>query len=272
MSPRPVTVAVLAYGDHAALARRCIESIHRHCGRDLYRLVVGANSVCAETRSYLEGLRSEGAIDRLLVSETNLNKCPMMRKMVAELETEFLWWFDDDSYVVSPDALPERLRMAEAAPAGTVMWGHVFYYGNENDFSFGTDVAGYVRRARWYRRKEPPSWAAGGKGERDFEGRGGGDGRWFFPTGGCWFIRSSAIRALDWPDPGLIKRNDDVLLAEAIRQQGWEFRDIGACGVAINTEPRRGVGEDRETMEKQMAMGRMGREGEAAGLSMLHHP
>jgi len=265
MSPRPVTIAVLAYGDHPALARRCLESIRRHCGRELYRLVVGANAVCAETRAYLEGLRSEGAIDRLLVSETNLNKCPMMRKMVAGLETEFLWWFDDDSFVESPAALPERLRAAGSSPSDAVMWGHVFYFGNENDFSFGTDVAGYVRRARWYRRKDPPSWA------------GSGDGRWFFPTGGCWFIRSSAIRALDWPDPGLIKRNDDVLLAEAIRQQGWEFRDIGPCGVAVNTEPRRGEGEDRETMEKQMATGMMASpspewEGGAPGLSILRHP
>jgi hypothetical protein len=236
MIPPPVTIAVLTYGDHPELARRCLESIRRHCDRDLYRLVVGANAVCAETRSYLTRLRSEGAIDRLLLSETNLNKCPMMRRMVEDLDSEFLWWFDDDSFVVSPDALPERLRRVGEAPATTVMWGHVFYFSDENDFNLGTDVSGYVRRAPWYRGKDR-----------------GGDGRWFFPTGGCWFIRSTAIRALDWPDRGLIKRNDDVLLAEAIRQQGWEFRDIGPCGTAINTEPRRGEGEDRETMERQMA-------------------
>ena len=102
-------------------------------------------------------------------------------------------------------------------------------------------------------RSEPPSWAPGGKGEFNFEGKGLGDGRWFFVTGGCWFIRTQAIRALDWPDPGLVKRNDDVLLCEALRQQGWEFHDIGVCGAAINTEPRRGDGEDKATMQLQMA-------------------
>ncbi len=243
MTPRPVTIAVLTYGDYPGLARRCIESIRRRCDRALYRLVVGANAVCVETRTYLEQLRSKGAIDRLLVSETNLNKCPMMRRMFAGIDSEFVWWFDDDSFVESPEALPRRLRLAGEAPAATVLWGKVFYFGEERDFSLGTDVTGYVRGATWYRGKAPPSPASG-------------DGRWFFPTGGCWFMRSSAIRALDWPDAGLIKRNDDVLLAEAIRQQGWQFRDIGPCGTAINTEPRRGEGEDQETMERQMSLGK----------------
>jgi len=240
MTAPSVTIAVLAYGEYPALARRCIESILRHCERDRYRLVVGANAVGAGTRSYLERLRERGAIDRLLVSPDNLNKCPMMRRMFVGLDTEFLWWFDDDSFIETSRALPDRLRLAREAPASEVLWGHVFYFGDERDFSLGTDVAGYVRRAPWYRGRS-----------RD------GDGRWFFPTGGCWFMRSSAIRALDWPDPGLLKRNDDVLLAEAVRQQGWGFRDIGPCGTAINTEPRRGGGEDRETMERQMATGGM---------------
>ncbi len=249
----PVTICVLVYGHYPELARRTIASIRTHCGRDLYQLFVGANAVGPETLDFLHQLLSEGAIDRLIHSESNLNKCPMMGKMFETIQTEFVWWFDDDSYILDPMALPERLRLAGSSQTHEVMWGHVFFFGNETDFSYGTDVVGYVKRAPWFRGKEPPSWAPGGKGEFDFTGEGTGDGRWFFPTGGCWFIRTHAIRALGWPDPGLIKRNDDVLLAEAIRQQGWEFRDIGPCGVAINTEPRRGEGEDRGTMERQMS-------------------
>jgi hypothetical protein len=234
MDPRPVTICVLTYGNYPDLVKRTIESIRFHCARSLYRLVVGANAAGAGTREYLERLRAEGAIDRLILSEANLNKCPMMRRMFEGIEGEFVWWFDDDSHLTGPEAL--------------------FFFGSENDFNYGTDVAGYVRRAPWFRGKEPPSWTPGGKGEFNFEGKGTGDGRWFFVTGGCWFIRSEAIRALDWPDPGLIKRNDDVFLCEALRQQGWEFHDIGLCGAAINTEPRRGEGEDKATMERQMSV------------------
>lgn len=248
------TICVLCYGDHTELARKTIESIRHNFDRGRYRLRIGANAVCDETNAYLEELRAAGEIDLLDISETNINKCPMMRRLFASVETEFIWWFDDDSYVVKPDALSRRLEIARSAPPETVMWGHVFFFGNERDFSYATDVVGFVRRAPWYRGQEPPSWEPGGKGEQDFQGKGTGDGRWFFATGGCWFIRTRAVRDLDWPDPRLIKRGDDVFLAEAIRQQGWRCKDIGPCGVAISTAPRRGDGEDAKTMRKQVGV------------------
>lgn len=238
----PVTICVLTYGDYPDLARQTIGSIQAHCDRSDYRLFVGGNAIGAETRAFLVGLHGEGAIDRLFLSDVNINKCPMMRQMFAEVQTPFVWWFDDDSFVESPDALPDRLRIAHDARPEEVLWGHVFFFGHERDFNYGTDVVAFVKGASWYGGKEPPSW----------EPEGTGDGRWFFATGGNWFMRRSAIRALDWPDPNLIKRNDDVLLSEAVRQQGWTMRDIGPCGVAINTAPRRGVGEDQSTMEQQM--------------------
>lgn len=261
LSPRfdyprvPVTICVLTYGDYPDLARQTIDSIVAHCDRRDYRLFVGGNAIGAATRAYVETLHAEGAIDRLFLSDENINKCPMMRRMFAEVETPFVWWFDDDSFVESPEALPDRLRVAHAARPEEVLWGHVFFFGHERDFNYGADVEAFVKASSWYGGKEPPSWEPGGKGESDFEGKGTGDGRWFFVTGGNWLMRLSAIRALDWPDPDLIKRNDDVLLSEAVRQQGWTMRDIGPCGVAINTAPRRGGGEDQSTMEQQMRRG-----------------
>lgn len=234
MSRAEITIGVLTFGDYPQLARRAIDSIRTHCERSAYRLVVGANAVCDETRAYLETLERSGAIDRLIVSEENITKLPMMRLMLEDVSTEFFWWFDDDSYVASPDALPDRLRIARSAPDTHVMWGHKFFFSHEHDFSCGVDVSGYVRRAPWFRGIDPPSWNHGG------------DGRWFFITGGCWVIRTQALRAIGWPDLGLVKRHDDVLLGEAIRQHGWETIDIGPCGTAINTEPRRGAADTIE--------------------------
>jgi FkbM family methyltransferase len=228
MSRAEITIGVLTFGDYAHLARRVIESIRTHCDRSAYHLVVGANAVSGETRAYLESLHQSGAIDRLIVSDHNITKLPMMQRMLEGVSTEFFWWFDDDSYVASPNALPDRLHAARSAPAQHVMWGHKFFFSHERDFNCGTDAAGYVRQAPWYRGVEPPSSASGG------------DGRWFFITGGCWLIRTHALRTIGWPDLALQKRYDDVMLGEAIRQQGWECIDIGPCGTAINTEPRRG--------------------------------
>jgi GT2 family glycosyltransferase len=237
--PMPtVTVCVLTYGDYPLLARRAIESIRRHFPRSEYRLIVGANAIGNESRSYLGSLQSERAIDDLIVSPDNLYKSPMMRRMLRAIKTEFTWWFDDDSYVLEPSAFGKWLEFARAAPASTVMWGQKACCDNKESFTSLEDVLGFVRSASWYRGLPPPSWRPGGKGEFNFENGNGGDGRWFFILGGCWLIRTRTIRALDWPDPRL--KDDDVFLGEAIRQNGWKLGNIGTPGVAVNTEPRRG--------------------------------
>jgi hypothetical protein len=235
-----VTICALTYGDYPQLIRRLIESIQRHCSRSEYRLVVGANAACSKTLDYLQGLEGKGEIDRLIVSALNLNKNPMMRRMFERIETEFIWWFDDDSYITEPGACARWLQHASAAPDSTALWGEAAYCGHRLGFSEVEDVLAFVRSAAWYRGLPPPSWQPGGKGEFNFENRGTGDGRWIFVVGGCWLIRTQAVRAIDWPDPRLIKLGDDVFLGEAIRQQGWDLADMPNRGIAINTESRRG--------------------------------
>ena len=237
---RKVSICVLTYGDYPDLARRVIESIRRFCPRSDYELVVGANAVCSETLAYLEELLSVGALDYLLHNPRNLNKCPMMRRMFERVTADLIWWFDDDSYICAPGAFSQWMEAVHAAAASTVMWGAMYRCPSTGAFTDLEDIVGFVRRASWYRGLPPPSWRPGGKGEFNLDNYNCGDGRWDFITGGCWLIRTSAIRALDWPDRRLIKLGDDVLLGEAIRQQGWAIQNIGAPGVAVNTESRRG--------------------------------
>jgi GT2 family glycosyltransferase len=204
-------------------------------------LIVGANAAGSETLEYLRGLELEGAIDRLLVSTMNLHKAPMMRRMLMGVDTRLIWWFDDDSYVVEDGAMGEWLKRVKAAPPTTVLWGQGAECGEPADFTTLDDVPAFVRSAEWYRGLPLPSWRPGGKGEFNFAGRGTGDGRWIFVLGGCWMIRARTIRALDWPDRRLVRLGDDVLLGEAIRQRGWSIENIGAPGVRLDTEPRRGA-------------------------------
>jgi len=237
---RKVTICLLTYGDYPHLARRAIESIRNHCPKSEYQLVVGANAVSEETSKYLEDLHAGGEMDHLIRSPANINKCPMMRLMFERVNTELVWWFDDDSYITSPDAFTRWLGTAFDAPDSAVMWGRLCRCRTPWDFTDLDDVVSFVRKASWYRGLPPPSWRPGGKGEFNFENRNSGDGRWDFIVGGCWLIRTSALRALDWPDRRLIKLGDDVLLGEAIRQQGWQLGNIGSPGVVINAEARRG--------------------------------
>jgi GT2 family glycosyltransferase len=202
---------------------------------------VGANAVGAKTAQYLRNLRANGEIDHLIHSRENLNKCPMMREMFRKVQSEFIWWFDDDSYIQEKEACERWLGAAEQALKSTVMWGQMAYCDSTMGFAPNlADVVAFVRSASWYRGLPPPSWKPGGKGHFDFEGNGLGDGRWIFILGGCWLIRTSTIRALDWPDQRLQKEGDDVFLGEAIRQNGWTCMNIGTEGVEIDSEPRRG--------------------------------
>lgn len=235
-----LTVCVLTYGNHPDLARRCLESIRRHTRRDLYRLVVGANAVCPETDTYLRDLQRRGAIDRVCRSHRNINKCPMMRRLFRHVETPFLAWFDDDSYVTEPGALERLLAVAQREPARVAMWGQRAVCDHPSTFIDLEDTDTFVRTAPWYRGLTPPGWAPGGKGEFNFEGRGTGDPRWDFILGGFWLIRTRAVRALDWPDRRLRQLGDDVLLCEAIRQQGWRFSNTGTPGILFNQAERRG--------------------------------
>jgi hypothetical protein len=237
----PVTICVLLYGDYLALARRVVLSVIQNCPRQDYLLTVGANAVCSETLELLELQKDKGTIDRLVVSDSNLNKCPMMRLMFEGIESEFIWWFDDDSCVTESSALSRWLHRAQTSPASTVLWGQLAHCEHSEDFTYLDDPVGFVREASWYAGLPPPSWRPGGGGEFNYENKGTGDGRWFFMTGGCWMIRSSAVRALDWPDRRLVKMGDDVFLGEAIRQQGWQLDNLGTLGVAISTERRRGA-------------------------------
>jgi hypothetical protein len=249
-----VTICLLTYGNNLPLARRALESIRTHCLRSEYQLVVGANAVGVETAQYLSSLARSAAIDRLLTSPVNINKCPMMRRMFQEVKTEFVWWFDDDSYILDAGALPHWLGAAQSAPPSTVLWGLAAYCGHQRAFTDLDDVAGFVRSASWYGGLPPPSLLPGGKGEFNFNGQGTGDWRWTFVVGGCWMIRTSAIRALDWPDKRLVKLGDDVLLGEAIRQNGWDLAHIHPLHVAINTAARRGdVGSARVALSAQPA-------------------
>lgn len=235
-----VTICVLTYGDHPHLASQCIESVRRYCPRSDYQLVVGANAVSPETLLYLNGLKAAGEVDQLIVSPTNINKCPMMRRMFETVRTELVWWFDDDSYLTGPQAWSAWVKAALSSPASVAMWGEMYRCDTPGDFTDLDDVAAFVRQASWYRGLPPPSWRCGGKGEFNFQNLNCGDGRWDFIVGGCWLIRTAVLRALDWPDPRLVKLGDDVLLGEAIRQHGWQLANIGSPGVAINTHPRRG--------------------------------
>lgn len=237
-----VTICVLCYGDYPELARQCIRSIMANCRRERYQLVVGANVPSLETERFLRSHRQVGAIDQLLISRTNLHKSPMMRRLFAQVTTELIWWFDDDSYIIEGATLERWLQVVGRSPPSVVCWGHPFFFRREEDFAAPEEASSFVRSASWYRGLAPPLPQLGTELGDAPELANTSASQWHFITGGCWMIRTGAVAALDWPDPRLEQRADDIYLSEAIRQQCWGYKEVKPLGVVINSRPGRGRG------------------------------
>jgi hypothetical protein len=182
----------------------------------MIEIFVGANAPSQQTDAVIAEYLAAGKIDRVFRSEHNRNKCPAMREMFAEVLTPLIWWFDDDSHIEALSAFDRWLDAAVDLPLTVGAWGHVFYIG-------GSDyLKTQSRSAPWF------------KGLPFID-------NWWFPTGGCWMARTEAVHKLGWPHVGLVKRQDDVLLGEALRQNGYSIKDIGPSGVRISDHDRRGV-------------------------------
>src|SRR5678815_2573879 len=97
----PVTICVLCYGPHEELARRCLQAIERHTDPSLFRLRIGLNEACRGTRTLVNELRVRNPATVVHESDINLFKVPMMHRLLnlPPVETKWLIWFDDDSYV-----------------------------------------------------------------------------------------------------------------------------------------------------------------------------
>lgn len=104
------TVCALLYGDFPHLAERCLKPLLPLVDHGLIDLRVGCNQISPQTERYLT-LALVGRVDRIEVvrSEENILKYPMMRLLfgiegrLPRIETPWVMWFDDDSYIKDPD-------------------------------------------------------------------------------------------------------------------------------------------------------------------------
>ena len=221
----PVTLCVVCYGSHAGLARRFLESLYACTDPSLFSLRAGLNEVEPETRRLFERYASRHGNVDVVIEPRNVFKNPMMRRLFHERPLTSRWtlWCDDDTHFTQTDWLPQLARQIDQHP-GVAMWGSIHYILCQHP-----SVLDWIRRATWYRSLPFPeeSMPDGTRTPR-FE----------FATGGFWALRTEVLHALNWPDPRLIHAGEDVLLGEALRQNGHLIGDF-TSGVCINDAPRR---------------------------------
>ncbi len=224
------SILLCCYGDYPQYSLMAINSILAEPEvQATYEIHVGLNQCGQETTARMRELLDEGRIDTLLEARANLNKDPMMRLLLERTRTPYLVWMDDDSYFL-PGGVAEMAQfLATAAPFDIA--GHIFYVERKADYMTGYEE--FLRGRPWFRTVELIEDQA----------------RVFFATGGLWAARADYLREHNFPDRAMLKRQDDLLLADLVIQTGsrlTSFPETLLDQLKINQAPRRGIGEAPE--------------------------
>jgi GT2 family glycosyltransferase len=218
----PVTICVLCFGPYEPLARRCLAALERYTDSSVFRLRIGLNETCEATQSLVKELQTRKPETIVHKSDVNLFKVPMMRLLLTSppVDTKWVIWFDDDSYVTRSDWLLSLAAKMEAFPEVS-MWGKPY------SVYVPARTADFARAAAWFRGL--PLMPATEKPDHY---------RFSFVEGGFWAIRTDYLRKLDWPDRRLIHYHNDFMLGEAMRQNSFRLGSFHH-GVRITDAPRR---------------------------------
>jgi hypothetical protein len=198
-------------------------------GIDGVEIHVGCNACSQETLVELRALLDSGQINSLIESRENMNKDPMMRLLIERTRTDHLMWMDDDSHVLPGWERAVRDVLRAHSPFDVA--GHVYWCERSDEYQ------SFLRQRPWWRGADAypnDDWRQ----------------RVWFATGGLWLARTSFLRLHDYPDRGMVKKQDDLLLGDMVGQQNGRLFDFGHHHVMryvrISDGRRRGSGEGRE--------------------------
>lgn len=229
---KKLSVLIGCYGDYAHLSLRAVGSVLAESNvKEFCDIHVGANECCETTLRELRKGADAGLIDTLIESRHNINKDPMMRLLIGVSETPYVLWLDDDSWFKPGWAQAfERFLEEEAPPENPLDVGGAVFVMNRWD-----EYAEFLRARPWWHSNEriPESQHQ----------------QVAFPLGGLFLARTQFLRTHNFPDRGMVKRLDDVLLGDLVSQAGGRMApftpDIWNY-ITISDAPRRGFGEGED--------------------------
>lgn len=220
-----ITICVALFGDYSDLCRRFVAKLYQFAPPFEFSLRIGLNAACRETIDLVESTAREAGNVLIHSEPKNIYKSPLMAKLFAlePITTDWVIWFDDDSYPYRNDWLAGLRLKIEAQPEVDV-WGNVLFTDADES------AVRFIQTAAWYRglpfnHQEPTGeWS-----ERPIL---------TFVEGGFWAAKTSVLRALQWPDPRLVQNEDDYIFGEALRQNGFKIGRYKS-GVRISQADRR---------------------------------
>ena len=220
-----VTICVLLYGDHPELAQRSLGSIYASTDPSCFQLRIGLNAVCDATREYINKEIVPYGNVVLFDSKENIFKYPMLRRMLwskPEITTDWIIYFDDDSFVTEQDWLPGLYKTMQDRPSVSMLGKIYFAHVKQPQID-------WMKTRPWWKDKPLPTR----KGMPKVD----------FVTGGFWAIKTSVAKELDIPDPGL-SHQGDIEIGAILYEGGIQLYQY-YYGIKISAAPRRGVSQRR---------------------------
>jgi hypothetical protein len=232
MADRKFTVCALLYGNYPDLARRCLEPVFELCGSGRVDLRIGMNEVSEETRDYVADSAPSDA--EVISADPQILKYPMMCRLFYDkpVSTDYVMWFDDDSYVKA-DNFADWLDSVEEAMASCDMLGSVY------TIAYTPSQKQWCAKQPWYAGKSIPD-------------------RPQFATGGWWCIKTQVLNTFGWPIQELQHCGGDVALGVLLHQHGLRLRHFRE-GVAINanSEGKESAAERRGASKTAKPIGKL---------------
>lgn len=214
-----LTIFALFYGDHPDLARRCLTSLERRLDMSLVHSIrVGLNEVCPATEDIINQAIDSGLLrERYVYQKTrNAHKYPVMREMFYDpdnpIETNYVMWFDDDSFIRDGREDWTEFVLGEAEKHDLL--------GTRRYIRLGGNQRAWVQDQPWYRGN--PAITKSGQ-------------QVSFMNGAWWVTRTAILQELDYPWQELDHRGGDVMLGVAMQQLGYNLHHFTE-GVGINAD------------------------------------
>jgi len=221
MSRKDFTVCVLLYGEHTTLAKRCLDSIRGAAWFEDVKIIIGMNAVCEDTRQYVYDTHGSRDASTVFDSDKNICKYPMMRHMFYDqangaLLTDYVMWFDDDSYVI-PNGPATGRDWLDALRRDMDTRGDII--GSKHTLRWQGEQKQWVQQQKWYN----PDAGTNTKHH-------------VFVTGGWWLAKSAMLRACDYPWKSLLHNGGDSMFGEMCRHTGYKHGAYMRGGIAINAD------------------------------------
>ena len=251
---KPVDICVCTFSsdhteanDHFNLITRCLLSIVNNTDPSLYALHVGCNNLSLRAMAFVDWLVScYGAKKYIGKPSKDVNgyaiypKYPLMAEMYDASDSEWVVWFDDDSYVTAADWLEKLEDKINETPIAD-------QFGEQSLI-----VLSLSHKQQWI---EPSDWYTAGKiNYQNFpEGK-----RIVSPciVGGFYTISRKAIDVCRIPDSRLVHNNGDWTTGMALHHQGFKIADH-KYGIVINNNARRGIHADQRCLTNEAEQQRL---------------